>query len=90
MDRHSKFYVYIIEDKNGTYYTGFTNDVKKRFELHQNGQGAKYLRGRMPLKLAFVKEYRYYKSALNAERKIKGYTREKKEELIQTYENNKS
>ncbi len=89
MDRHGKFYVYIIEDKNGTYYTGYTQDVQKRLELHQKGQGAKYLRGKMPLKLVYVKEYRYYKLALHAELKIKSYTRERKEELVRIYENSK-
>ncbi len=90
MNRHNKFYVYIIEDKNGDYYTGSTKDVTKRFEAHMNGVGAGYLKGKDPLKLVFVKEYRYYKSALIAEKRIKKYTRERKEELIKIYENNQS
>lgn len=89
MKRHDKYFVYIIEDKNGTYYTGYTNDINKRFELHEKGRGAKYLRGRAPLKLVFVKEYAYYKNALGAERRIKTYTRERKEELIKIYGNGK-
>ncbi len=89
MKRHDKFYVYIIQDKNGTLYTGFTNNIEKRIERHENGFGAKYLKGRKPIKLVFVKEYQYYKNALRAERKIKSYTRDRKEDLIKTYGQNK-
>ena len=89
MKRHDKFYVYIIEDKNGTYYTGFTNNLEKRYKLHENGFGTKYLKGRTPIKLAFFKEYLYYKNALAAERKIKSYTRERKQELVKIFSQNK-
>lgn len=85
MKRHNKFFVYIIEDKNGAYYTGYTNDIIKRLELHKKGNGSKYLRGRQPLKLVFLKKYLYFKNAVNAERKIKTYTRNRKEELIKTF-----
>ena len=87
MKRHDKYFVYIIEDKNGHYYTGYTNNIDKRFELHEKGIGAKYLSGGKPLKLVYVKEYAYYKNALGAERKIKKYTKDRKEELIKVYEN---
>ena len=76
----------MIEDKNGAYYIGSTNNVAKRFEAHSNGVGAKYLNGRVPLKLVFVKEYRYYKNALIAEKRIKKYTRGRKQELIKIYD----
>lgn len=89
MDRHGKFYVYIIEDKNGMYYTGYTQDVQKRLETHESGQGARCLKWKMPLKLVYAKEYQYYKSALNAEQKIKSYAQNRKKELIKIYENNK-
>jgi len=89
MKRYGKFFVYIIEDKYGTYYTGYTNDIDKRLALHKKGRGAKYLRGRQPLKLVFIKKYAYYKCALNAEIRIKTFTREEKEELVKTYENSK-
>ncbi|MBP9855133.1 MAG: GIY-YIG nuclease family protein [Candidatus Omnitrophica bacterium] len=85
MNRHAKFFVYIIQDKNGTYYTGYTKDINKRLELHEKGTGAKYLRGRQPLKLVFLKEYSYYKNALAAEQRIKKYTRDRKETLIKIY-----
>ncbi|MBF0503895.1 MAG: GIY-YIG nuclease family protein [Candidatus Omnitrophica bacterium] len=85
MKRHGLFFVYIIEDKRNTYYTGYTNDIKKRFDLHSKGRGAKYLRGRQPLKLVYLKKYGYYKHAINNEIKIKSLPRKEKEELVQKF-----
>ena len=85
MKRHDKFYVYIIEDKNGAYYTGSTKNIAERFNDHEKGIGAKYLKGHQPLKLVYVKEYSYYKNALSAERKFKKYLRTRKEELIKIF-----
>jgi len=85
MKRHSKFFVYIIKDKDGRYYTGHTKDILKRITLHSKGYGAKYLKARTPLKLVFHKEYYYYKNALTAEKRIKRYTRERKQELINVF-----
>ena len=90
MKRHDKFFVYIIEDKNGAYYTGSTKNVEERFKSHEKGTGAKHLKGRRPLKLVFVKQYSYYKNALSAERKFKKYLRTRKEELIKIFNKSNS
>jgi len=79
--RKGRFHVYIVVCADGTYYTGSTGDLKKRIELHNKGRGAKYLRGKRPVELVYARPYRYYKSALNAEREIKKLTRAKKESL---------
>lgn len=79
--KSGKFFVYIVQCKYGTYYTGSTNDLEKRIELHNNGNGAKYLRGKGPVELVYKKAYRAYKDALKAEREIKKLTRKQKEEL---------
>jgi putative endonuclease len=84
--RGVKFYVYIARCSDGTYYTGSTNNPEKRIALHNSGHGAKYLRGKTPVKMMYVKEYRYYKNALHAERNLKKLTRKEKEELIRIYE----
>ncbi|MBU2567483.1 MAG: GIY-YIG nuclease family protein, partial [Elusimicrobia bacterium] len=63
--RKSKFYVYILECKDGTYYTGYTNNLEKRIELHNKGYGAKYLRGKLPVELVYYKEYKTRKSAMH-------------------------
>lgn len=86
--RKRKYWVYIVKCKDGTYYTGYTNDLKSRIALHNKGNGAKYLRRKLPAKLVYAKEYRYYKNALRSERNIKKLTREQKEKLIKVYEHN--
>ncbi len=90
MQRHSQYYVYIIRDKNGSFYTGYTSNLQKRLAQHERGAGSKYLKGRQPFELVFVKEYKYYKNALHAERKIKSYTRERKSSLIEIYQRTKN
>jgi len=80
--RSGIFYVYIIECSDGTYYTGYTPDIKKRIKLHNAGRGAKYTRDRRPVKLVWKKEYRYFKPAFLAEKRIKKLTRKRKEKLV--------
>lgn len=87
--RRGEFYVYIVECIGGTFYTGYTNDLCARIKLHNLGNGAKYLRGKGPVRLVYAKGYRYYKNALYAERNLKKLTRAQKEELIRIYEGNK-
>lgn len=84
--RKDIFYVYIVRCKDGTYYTGYTNNLENRIKLHNKGDGAKYLRGKLPVKLVYAKEYKYYKNALHAERKIKKLRSWQKQELIRIYE----
>ena len=87
--RHAKFWVYIARCADGTYYyTGYTNDLQERLRLHNSGNGAKYLRGRGPVVVAYAKTYRYYKNALRAEAYLKRQTRAYKEELIGIYAQN--
>ena len=86
MTRKAKFYVYIVRCARGTYYAGYTNNLEKRIALHNKGNGAKYLKGRSPVKLVYVREYIYYKNALRAERNMKKRTRKEKEILIKRYE----
>jgi len=88
--RRNRWWVYIVRCRDGTYYTGSTNNVEDRVKLHNKGYGAKYLRGKLPVKLVYTKEYRYYKSALNEEKRIKTLKREQKSELVRGYAENNS
>ena len=45
--------VYILRCADGTLYTGITNDLERRLAEHESGQGAKYTKGRGPLKLMY-------------------------------------
>ncbi|MFC1645811.1 GNAT family N-acetyltransferase [Candidatus Omnitrophota bacterium] len=80
--RSGKFYVYIVKCNNGTLYTGYTNNLKSRIALHNNGKGAKYTRDRRPVKLVWSKKHRYFKNAFLEEKRIKKLTRIQKEQLI--------
>jgi len=88
--RKSKYYVYIVRCKNGTYYAGYTNNLDNRIKEHNSGHGAKYLKGKLPVKLVFAKEYKYYMNTLRAERNLKKLTRKDKEILIKIYEKEKA
>ncbi len=87
--RRSQYWVYMVRCKDGTYYTGYTKDLENRIALHKSGRGAKYVKGKLPIKLVYAKEYRYYKSALNEERRIKTLKRQRKSDLVRTYAENK-
>jgi putative endonuclease len=80
--RHGKFYVYILECCDGTYYTGYTPAIKKRVALHNKGRGAKYTRDRRPVKLVWHKKYKYFKLAFLEEKRIKRLTRKQKEKIV--------
>ncbi|MFH1753593.1 MAG: GIY-YIG nuclease family protein [Candidatus Omnitrophota bacterium] len=80
--RRGRHFVYIAECVDGTYYTGYTLDLERRLKMHNAGRGAKYTRDRRPVALIWHKEYRNFRPALLAEKRIKGLTRIKKEELI--------
>jgi putative endonuclease len=80
--RRGIFYVYILECRNGAYYTGSTNNLKKRLELHNKGKGAKYTRDRRPVRLVWRKRYRNFKNVFLEEKRIKRLTRGQKEILV--------
>lgn len=84
-----KYYVYIVRCRDGSYYTGYTNNIEKRIKFHNKGLGAKYLRGKLPVKLVYVKEYKYYKRALKKEIAMKKLTHKQKHELVKNYEKTK-
>ncbi|HEU5140315.1 MAG TPA: GIY-YIG nuclease family protein [Bacillales bacterium] len=77
-----RHYVYTVRCKDGTYYTGYTNDLSKRIKAHQEGKAAKYTRGRAPVKLVRVCEYETKTDAMKAEYRFKRLKRSEKEALI--------
>ena len=70
-----KAYMYVIECCDGTYYTGYTTDVKKRIAVHNSGKGAKYTRARLPVKLIYVEGFDSKEEAMSAEALFKRKTR---------------
>lgn len=76
------YFVYIAECADGTLYTGYTTDIKKREAAHNSGLGAKYTRCRRPIKIVFFEEYPTKSEALKREYAIKQFSRTEKLELI--------
>ncbi len=79
-------YVYILKCKDDSLYTGWTNDLKNRIKAHNNGTGAKYTRGRGPVKLVYYEEFEEKREAQSREYKIKKLTKKQKLELIDSRE----
>ena len=50
-------YTYILKCKDGSLYTGWTNDLEQRVAAHNTGKGAKYTRGRGPVQLVYLEEF---------------------------------
>lgn len=78
----TSYYVYIVRCKDGTLYTGSTNNLEKRLAAHNAGEGAKYTRGRQPVTLIYAEELPSWGTALRRERAIKQLSRERKLSLI--------
>lgn len=76
-------YVYMLRCKDGTLYTGWTNNLEHRLAQHQQGKGAKYTRGRTPLELVYYEELADKESALKRECAIKKLTRREKLLLVE-------
>lgn len=75
-------YTYILECKDGTYYTGWTNNLEKRLKAHNSGLGAKYTRARRPVSLVYHEEFETKEEAMRREYAIKHMSREEKKKLI--------
>lgn len=69
---------YLLECADGTLYCGITNDVEKRLAAHNAGEGAKYTRGRTPVKLAYCEPCDSKSAALSREVEIKKLPRAEK------------
>lgn len=75
-------YVYIVECSDGTFYTGWTTDVQKRIQRHNQGKGAKYTRWRHPVKLIYIEEFETKKEATKREYEIKQLSKKEKIKLV--------
>lgn len=77
--------VYIIKTKQGTLYTGSTNNINRRFKEHvsQGSKAAKYLLGKDPLELVYLQKVANQSEALSLEAKIKKLPVKQKKELIE-------
>ena len=77
-----KWYVYIIECCDQSYYIGRTWRPNQRWIQHLSGLGAQYTKKHLPKRLVYLEEYESFEEARLREKQLKGWTRIKKEKLI--------
>lgn len=75
-------YVYILKCSDDSLYTGWTNNLEKRFKAHSTGKGAKYTKARLPVELVYYEEFEDKIDAMKREYEIKQLKRKEKLELI--------
>ncbi|MBO7571826.1 MAG: GIY-YIG nuclease family protein [Bacteroidales bacterium] len=80
--------MYILLCDDGSYYTGSTRDLEQRLEDHFSGAGANYTRKHKPIKLVYYEKFDRIDEAYYREKQVQGWSRKKKEALINGYENN--
>jgi predicted GIY-YIG superfamily endonuclease len=80
-----KWYVYILETKDGYYYTGMTWDPSIRYEQHLSGFGGKYTSEHGVSRLVYLEEHTEFELARQREIQIKDFSRKKKKVLIDEF-----
>jgi putative endonuclease len=78
-------YVYIVECSDGTFYTGWTRNVRARLRAHNAGRGARYTRGRRPVHLRYWERQPSCAAAMRREQRIKRFSRARKLALIERF-----
>jgi len=78
-----EYYVYILHCRDGSYYTGVTNDDERRLTEHGEGlDPSSYTHNRRPVKLVYLADFQDIHEAISWEKKVKRWSRKKKEALI--------
>jgi putative endonuclease len=76
-------FVYILRCVDGSYYVGSTTNLEVRLGEHQSGNGAEYTKRRLPVELVWSLETERIDEAYGLEKRIQGWSRKKREALIQ-------
>lgn len=77
------YFVYILKCSDNSYYTGFTNNIERRLAEHLNGVNTNcYTFNKRPLSLVWFEMFNDVNNAIFLEKQIKGWSRRKKEALI--------
>lgn len=79
------FYIYIVECADGTFYTGWTVNLKKRLLVHNQGRGSRYTRCRLPVRIVYFESLSTKSQALKREFEVKKLTRREKKTLTQSF-----
>ncbi|MBE6093773.1 MAG: GIY-YIG nuclease family protein [Selenomonas ruminantium] len=84
MPNKDENYTYILECSDGSFYTGWTNDLVKRVRTHNAGRGGKYTRARLPVRLVYFETFADKRDAQSREWHIKQLTHAQKAALIES------
>jgi putative endonuclease len=76
------WFIYILQCSDGSFYTGSTNNLEKRFSDHLSGRGGKYTRSHKPQRIVYKEELQTKSDALRREAEIKKLSRLQKEALM--------
>lgn len=76
------FFTYILLCSNGSYYVGHTSNIENRLKTHNSGKGSTHTAKYLPVKLLYFEELKTETEAVKMEMQLKGWTRKKKESLI--------
>lgn len=79
---HMSWFVYLLECKGGSYYTGITKDLESRFAAHKEGRGARYTRANPPLRILASRAFPDRSTASIAEARVKQMSRGEKLEFF--------
>ena len=80
-----EWFVYMLRCRDGSLYTGYTDDVDRRAAVHNAGKGSKYTRSRLPVQVAYRESCPDKGSALKREAAIKKLPKAKKEQMAREY-----
>lgn len=72
----------MLECRDGSLYTGWTNDLEKRLACHNAGKGGKYTASRLPVKMVYYEMFETKREAMSREYAIKQLSRKEKWNLI--------
>ena len=78
------FWVYMLQCADRSYYVGHTDELEKRVLQHERGESGGYTSTRRPVRVVFTQAFASREEALAADLQIKGWSRKKKEALVQS------
>ncbi len=82
----ANWWVYLIRTKHNALYCGITTDLARRFKMHQQGKGAKALRGKGPLAMVWWEKVSGRSAALQMEARIKKHPKRVKEAMVKEFD----
>jgi putative endonuclease len=84
MEKENNHYFYVLKCNDQTYYAGYTNNLQKRVETHNAGNGAKYTKPRLPVECIYYEIFPSKQEAMRAEYAFKQLTRKKKQQYMRS------